>query len=326
MHYVGIDVSKAKLDCCWLRDVEKSKVKTKTFQNTLQGHDALSAWLTDQTKASPAEIQIVIEATGIYHESLAYALFEAGFQVCVANPARTKEFSNSLGSVHKTDAKDSMMLAQYSLRMQPERWQPEAKEIRELKALIARLEALEADLQRETNRLEKAEFTRTSDLVIESLTLMISQLKAEKQRLEKEIDDHIDRHPQLKKDRELMASIPGVGAVISRIMLSLIHSRSFTQARQVSAFVGLVPRIQESGQWKGRSRLSKQGPSRIRAKLYMAAIVCAQWNPDIKAQYQRLLANGKSKMQALGAAMRKLVQICFGVVKHQSQYRPQVAV
>ncbi len=123
-----------------------------------------------------------------------------------------------------------------------------------------------------------------------------------------------------------MASIPGVGAVISRIMLSLIHSRSFTQARQVSAFVGLVPRIQESGQWKGRSRLSKQGPARIRAKLYMAAIVCAQWNPDIKAQYQRLLANGKSKMQALGAAMRKLVQICFGVVKHQSQYRPQVAV
>src|SRR5690606_15671623 len=134
------------------------------------------------------------------------------------------------------------------------------------------------------------------------------------------IDDHIDRHPQLKKDRELMASIPGVGAVISRIMLSLIHSRSFTQARQVSAFVGLVPRIQESGQWKGRSRLSKQGPAKIRAKLYMAAIACAQWNPDIKAQYQRLLANGKSKMQALGAAMRKLVQICFGGVKHQSEY------
>ena len=326
MHYVGIDVSKAKLDCCWLRDVEKNKVKTKTFQNTLQGHDALSAWLIDQTKVSPEEVRIVVEATGIYHESLTYALFESGFQVCVVNPARTKEFSNSLGNVHKTDAKDSMMLAQYSLRMQPERWQPEAKEIRELKALIARLEALEADLQRETNRLEKAEFTRTSDRVIESLTLMITQLKAEKQRLEKDIDDHIDRHPKLKKDRELMASIPGVGSVISRIMLSLIHSRSFTQARQVSAFVGLVPRIQESGQWKGRSRLSKQGPARIRAKLYMAAIVCAQWNPDIKAQYQRLLANGKSKMQALGAAMRKLVQICFGVVKHQSQYRPQVAV
>lgn len=326
MHYVGIDVSKAKLDCCWLRDVEKNKVKTKVFKNTLADHDALCGWLKAQTKADPADIRVVIEATGIYHESLAYALYDAGFQICVVNPARTHEFSNSLGSVHKTDAKDSLMLAQYSCRMQPERWQPEAEEIRELKALIARLEALEADLQRETNRLEKAEFNRTSERVIESLTLMIERLKEEKARLEKDIDDHIDRHPQLKKDRELMASIPGVGDVVSRMMLSLIHSRSFNNARQVSAFVGLIPRIQESGQWKGRSRLSKQGPSRIRAKLYMASVVCVQWNPDIKAQYERLLANGKSKMQALGAAMRKLVQICFGVVKHQSEYRPQVPV
>ncbi|SEF69702.1 Transposase IS116/IS110/IS902 family protein, partial [Oleiphilus messinensis] len=95
-------------------------------------------------------------------------------------------------------------------------------------------------------------------------------------------------------------------------------------AGQVAAFLGLVPRIQQSGQWKGRSRLSKQGPANVRAKLYMAAVVCLRYNPDIQAQCQRLMENGKSKMQALGAGMRKLVQICFGVVKHQSEYRPQV--
>ena len=244
----------------------------------------------------------------------------------MVNPARSHEFAKSLGNTHKTDAKDSVILAKYGHRMTPDHWQPEPPEARELKALIARLSALEADLQRENNRLEKAEFSRASERVIESLTLMIQRLSDEKKRLEDDIDDHIDRHPQLKKDRDLMESIPGVGVVLSRVMLSILHSRSFTNASQLSAYLGLIPRIQESGQWKGRSRLTKQGSPKIRAKLYMPAVVSIQYNPDIKAQYERLLKNGKSKMQAIGAAMRKLVQICFGVVKHQSEYRPQIAI
>ena len=326
MHYIGIDVSKEKLDCCWLRDPEKNKIKTKVFKNHHADHDALGRWILSQTAAAPEDVGVIIEATGIYHESLAYALYEQGLQVSVVNPARPHEFAKSLGNTHKTDAKDSVILAKYGHRMTPELWQPEPVEARELKALIARLHALEADLQRENNRLEKAGFSRTSERVIESLTLMIERLEAEKNRLEQDIDDHIDRHPQLKKDRALMESIPGVGEVVSRLMLSVLHSRPFSCAGQLSAYLGLIPRIQESGTWKGRSRLSKQGPAKIRAKLYMPAVVSIQHNPDIRAQYERLLKNGKSKMQAVGAAMRKLVQICFGVVKHQSEYRPQVAI
>ena len=325
MHIVGIDISKAKLDCCWLREAEKNKVKTKVFRNTLMDHDALVHWLLHQTGTSAEGIQIVMEATGVYHEPLAYALHERGFRVCVVNPARVREFANSLGNTHKTDAKDSQILALYGHRMQPELWQPEAPEVRELMALISRLEALEADLQRESNRHEKAEFNRSSERVIASLELMMTQLRQEKQRLEEDIDDHIDRYPHLKKDRVLLLSIPGIGPVMSRLMLSVIRSRSFEQAGQLAAYLGLVPHIQESGQWKGRSRLSKQGPARVRAKLYMAAVTTIRSNPDIRRQYERLTQNGKSKMQALGAAMRKLVQICFGVVKHQNEYCPQVA-
>lgn len=323
MQYVGIDVSKLKLDCCWLRDPEKNKIKTKVFKNTLADHNALAAWLRSQTKSEASDIQIVMEATSIYHESLAYALHGLGFRVCVTNPARSKDFAKGLGNTHKTDAKDSLMLAMFGQRMTPDLWQPEPKEARELKALLARLEALEADLQRENNRLEKAEFNHSSDRILESLRKMIDHLTTEKKRLENDVDDHIDRHPQLKKDRELMTSIPGIGPVVSRVMLSVIHGRSFKTAGQVAAYIGLIPRIQESGQWKGRSRLSKQGSPKVRAKLYMAAVVSISKNPDISNQYQRLLKNGKSKMQAIGAAMRKLVQICFGVVKHQSEYRPQ---
>jgi transposase len=102
------------------------------------------------------------------------------------------------------------------------------------------------------------------------------------------IDDHIDRHSQLKKDRRLLESIPGVGKVVSRTMLSVLHSRTFQKAGQLATYIGLIPRLQESGQWKCRSRLSK--------------------------------------LQVIGAAMRKRVQIYFGVVRHQSEYRPQVTI
>lgn len=326
MHYVGIDVSKLKLDCTWLREPETEKIKSKKHDNTMAGHQVLIQWLLKTIGSPLNEICVIMEATGVYHETLAYTLYAAGVQVCVVNPARSKEFANSLGNTHKTDAKDSVILAKYGHRMNPDRWQPEPKDVRELKALIAHIDALETDIQRTHNRLEKAEFNRASEKVIESLNILIKQLEAEKKRLEKDIDDHIDRHPQLKKDRALMETIPGVGKVISRTMLSVLHSRNFKEAGQLAAYIGLIPRLQESGQWKGRTRLSKQGSPKIRAKLYMPALVSIKHNPDIRAQYERLLKNGKSKMQAIGAAMRKLVQICFGVVKHQSEYRPQVAI
>ena len=108
-------------------------------------------------------------------------------------------------------------------------------------------------------------------------------------------------------------------------MIALFRSRDFSSAKQYSAFIGLNPVMRESGSSvRGRSRLSKTGNAKIRAKLYMAAIVAIQHNPDIKQQYERLLRKGKTKMAALCAAMRKLVQICFGVLKHQNSYQSQV--
>ena len=112
---------------------------------------------------------------------------------------------------------------------------------------------------------------------------------------------------------------------MSRLMLMVIHSRDFTKASQVAAYLGVTPVQNESGVFKGRSRLSKTGPAKIRSKLYMAAVVSWKYNPDLIQQKDRLLANGKCKMQVLGATMRKLVQICYGVVKNQTEYQPQVS-
>jgi transposase len=190
-------------------------------------------------------------------------------------------------------------------------------------ALLSRLTGLETDLQREHNRLEKAEVSQASKTVIESIQLMIERLSTEVNRIKKQVDDHIDQNPKLKKDRTILKTIPAVGEVLSREMLSVLNSRDFEKASQAAAFVGVVPKLWESGKMKGRTTLCKNGPGRLRAILYMAAIVATKYNPDIKLQYERLLKAGKTKMQALGAAMRKLVQICFGVLKHQSEYRFQ---
>jgi transposase len=110
-------------------------------------------------------------------------------------------------------------------------------------------------------------------------------------------------------------------------MIIVLGSRTFQSASQCAAYIGLVPIQNESGSsLRGRSRISKAGNPVIRAKLYMAAISALQYNPDIKKQNQRLLKNGKSKRSVLCAAMRKLVQICFGVTKHQQPYQIQVNI
>ena len=323
---IGIDVSKAKIDVAWLKDPVGLKIKSKVFDNNPTGFTVLMDWVNHNIAQPVNNIHCVMEATGIYHEPLAFWLHDQGFNVTIENPAHIKNFARSLGVVHKTDKKDSFVLARYGSVVKPAYWIPEAKNIRELKALLARLDALEEDSIREKNRLEKTEFSAETPLVTESIRSMIQHLEEEKARLNKEIDDHINRHPDLKKDQQLLLSIPAVGIVTSRLMLTVIRGKQFENAGQCAAFLGLILKQQESGVFRGRTTLSKKGNPLIRAKLYMAAIVAGTYNPCIKAQKERLLKNGKTKMQALGAAMRKLVHICFGVLKNQTKYSQQAAL
>jgi len=324
MNIIGIDVSKGKLDVLCLGELPNRAVKTKIFNNNKAAYPNILKWALKNCNAGLGEIQFVMEATGIYHEALAYALFELGANVFVVNPARIKAHGKGLGIQNKTDKKDSYVIAHYGATMEPEPWQPEPANIRELKELIARFQAIEKDLQRELNRQEKAIIRVSSEMILSSINTMVDVLKKQKHTLQTMIDQHIEDNPSLRKDRHLLESIPGVGSIVSVLMLATIGSRKFKQATQCSAFLGLNPVQFDSGSSIHRpSRISKRGDGRIRAKLYMAAIVAIKYNPDIKQQYKRLLKNGKSKMAALGAAMRKLVQICFGVLKHQNRYQPQ---
>lgn len=324
-YYIGIDVSKHKLDVAWLKDLTSVKVKTKTFNNKFDEFAQLTDWLKANLgdDVSFNDIHIILEATGVYHEPIAYYLYDLGFKVSIVNPAFVKHYADSLGVRQKTDKKDSIVLARYGATTHPEVWTAPSDEVRQLKSMLARLDALNEDLQREYNRKEKAEATNTPKLVKQSIVETIAYLEQAIAKLNQDIDTHIDNHPKLKEEQTLLQSIKGVGQVISRQMLSLFNTKHFKTAKQVSAFLGLIPKQQESGLFKGKSRLAKTGNAKLRAKLYMATVVATKHNPDIKAQYERLQQNGKCKMQALCACMRKLVQICFGVVKHQIPYTSQ---
>jgi transposase len=136
---------------------------------------------------------------------------------------------------------------------------------------------------------------------------MIDLLKIEITQLKNHIDQLIEESSILKTNRALLKSIKGIGDVMARELVYLFASKQFKNAKQATAFLGLTPKITESGVFKVRPSLNKIGPSRMRAKLYLAAVAASRFNPDIKAQKHRLSNNGKTKMQALGAAMRKLI-------------------
>ena len=320
MNYLGIDVAKAKLDCCLL--LKDNRRKSKVVPNSEEGFKQLIVWCKKQG-VLPAGLHVVMESTSCYHEPVAYALFQTGMRVSLLNPARVREFAKSQGILSKNDGLDAFAIARFGASSTHELWQPPAPEVIHLKALLARLETIEQDLQREMNRREKTDFTNTPDDVLASLMEHIAYLEQARDKLSKKIDRHIDQHPDLKKDRALLQSIPGVGSKVSTIMLASLRQSQFTCAEQSAAYLGLVPIQRQSGSSvKGRSRLSKNGPARVRAKLYMAAIAAKTHNPHIRDLAQRMALRGKCNMSIIGAAMRKLVHLCFGVLKNQLPYQP----
>jgi len=327
MIYLGIDVSKAKLDCCLLLNLEDGKRKTKCVPNTTRGFSDLLRWV-DKQGVARSDVRVLMEGTGVYHTPAATALSDAQVSVSILNPARVRDYAKSMGVQTKNDKADSIVIALYGAK-HPEKlivWQAPSPQARTLQALLARREALERDLQRERNRKEKAAFVDTPQRITESLEQSIAFIKEQIKKLSKDIDQHIKRNPELKEDLTLLTSIPAVGPKTGLQMLSILHHHLFKRAEQLSAYIGLNPVEYTSGSSVfRRPHLSKAGPGKVRATLYMAAVVATRHNPVIKALYERLIARGKSKMSALGAAMRKLVHLCFGVLKNRTPFNPNYA-
>lgn len=324
MFYLGIDVAKAKLDCMLL-DSTSGKLKSKSaIPNSPAGFQQLLAWLA---KHQAQSAHVIMEPTGPYHEPAALALTDAGLKLSLVNPAQLRKFAQGLGVKTKTDKADSAVLARFGATQNPPAWQPPSTSVRALKALLTRRDAVADDLQRELNRQGAYEFVTAPQAVRESLAQSIAFLRSELKRLQAMIEDHIDNDPDLRGKQDLLETIPGVGPRVSAHMTALLAGRNFDSAEQLAAYLGLVPVQWESGSSvHGRPRMSKAGPAHLRKLLYMPAVVARRHNPHIKALVERLHAKGKSKMAAIGAAMRKLAHLCFGVVRTGMPYDPKLAL
>jgi transposase len=313
---LGIDISKAKFDVALVRD--DGKLRHKVFPNTSAGFQQLSAWLV---KHRAGAIHACLEATGTYGEALAVYLHKAGHLVSVVNPAIIKAFAATEMSRTKTDKADASLIARYCHKHQPPAWTPPPPEISELQALVRRLEALLEMLQQERNRLSAGIESTSVKASVEQHIAYLDEQIAHTQAL---IRDHIEGHPPLKQQRDLLRSIPGIGeTTAAKFLAEIVDINHYQSARQVAAFAGLVPKHRESGaSVRGRPKLCKVGTARLRKALYFPAIVATQHNPIIKALSARLRERGKCPMIIIGAAMRKLIHLAYGVLKSGKPFDP----
>lgn len=317
---IGIDIAKHTFDIATLQTNGKYRTKAK-LANDATGFQALQQWLL---KHADSEAWIVMEATGAHHEALATWLNGKGYRVCVLNPAQVAYYARSQLQRVKTDKVDAKLIAEYGQRHQDElrAWQPEPPAIRRLKALVRRLEDLQEIQQMERNRLDLADVS-----VQASIQSVLQHLERQISETLDSIRDHIDDDPDLRNKRDLLTSIDGIGERSAALLLAeLGDPLRFASSRAITAFAGLNPRLQESGIYKGQTRISRTGSPRLRAGLYMPAVCSLTHNPAISALRERLKAKGKSGKQIVCAAMRKLLHIAYGVLKSGQRFDPQLAL
>jgi len=311
--YLGIDVAKQSFVCSLCTG---SKPAHRTFRNQLEGLKELDKWLE---KHKVSEVHACMEATNRYWEDLAWHLQGQGHRVSVVNPGRIHDYARSKLVRNKTDKLDADLIADFCATQQPPLWTPPPAEVRELQALVRHLEALKEIHTQESNRLAAG---APSAIVRKSLEDHLTYLDQAIAKVEQMIRDHIDHHPGLKRDRDLLNSIPGIGDTTAAKLLSE-NIQAFTSTREIVAYAGLNPQLRESGSSvHGRPKLSKVGRAGLRRSLYFPAISAMRHNPLVMRFCARLEQKGKPKMVQIGAAMRKLLCIALGVLKSQVPFDP----
>jgi len=302
--YVGIDVSKAKLDLAVLEGCEWQVDNTP---------DGIAQLVKEMVELQPE--LIVVEATGGYQRAVVDALFHAGLCVAMVNPTRVRQFARAGGLLAKTDKLDAQLLAVFGQRMQPKRYEGKSEAEKQLSALLVRRKQLEEMLKAEKNRLRTV-----SPSLRGSVERSIAFLKDEKKRLEEQIEQFLKEQKDWHEQTQILSSAPGVGKVTSATLLADLPELGKMDRKKIAALVGVAPMNYDSGKKRGY-RKTKGGRTDVRSVLYMSTLVATRYNPVIQAQYQQLLKRGKVKKVALTACMRKFLTILNAMMRDQQPFR-----
>lgn len=304
--YVGIDVAKAQLDVAVRSTGERWQVSY-----TDQGVQELASRLT----ALRATL-VILEASGGLELSLVAALAAASLPVVVVNPRQVRDFARATGRLAKTDAIDAQVLAHFAEAVRPAQRPLADAEARALSALVSRRHQLMAMLVAEKNRLTKA-----LPSVRSRIQAHIAWLEGELKNLDDDLGNILRQSPVWREKEDLLRSVPGVGRQLALTLLAYLPELGALDRKRIASLVGVAPFNRDSGTLRGR-RAVWGGRSRIRAALYMGALVASRHNPAIRRFYQHLLAAGKPKKVALTACMRKLLTILNAVMKHRTLWHP----
>ena len=310
---LGIDIAKQSYQVT-LRVGDK--LQRHSFANHAEQFQELSAWLGQQ---GVKHCHVCMEATNRYWEELANYLYAQGHTVSVVNPARIRDYGKSKLLRNKTDQLDADLIADFCLTQNPDIWQPLPPEVQELQALMRHWEDLKSLRSEIHTRLTNGS---PSVAVHEMLSEHLAFLDQQIAELKKQIESHIDQHPGLKQQRDLLASIPGIGNLTAAKLLSE-NIQAFSSTRALVAYAGLSPQHRRSGtSIHPPGRMSKIGNAHLRKALYFPAVNARRFNPVIQIFCARLSERDKHTMTIIGAAMRKLLCLSLGVLKSGVPFDP----
>jgi transposase len=304
--FVGIDVSKEKLDVCVLPGG-----KLHAFANDEPGIKDLVALLRPLEPAA-----MVIESTGGYERPALFAMQDAELRVTLVNPRQVRDFAKGIGQLAKTDRIDAAVLAKFAQLIAPEPTEKTSEKQRELQALVTRRRQLLAHRVAEQNRSQQ-----TSDKFIrKSLQGMIKTLDQQIRKIEERIAKSLQSDDEWKAKLDILQSTPGVGSTTGMTLLAELPELGTLNRQQIAALAGVAPYPRDSGKHRG-TRSTWGGRRSLRSVLYMAALTARRCNPIIRAFAARLNAAGKSFKAIQVACIRKLLVILNTMLKTNTSWK-----
>jgi len=325
---LGIDVSKDKLDCNLSYINELQEVKTKAsrrFNNTQAGIRELIVWFKRHWK-EVAPLVVVMEATGVYHENVAYNLDDIQVDLAVVLPNKSKKYMESLGYKSKNDTIDARGLAQMGAERSLPLWQRPSKSIYMLRSLCREHVSLQDDLTEIRNQIHAMDHaymknTRSYKRLEAKLKFIKKQEKINK----KDIEETIKNDKELSTKVENITAINGVGLISVATVIG--ETNGFAQVEkqgQLVSYAGYDVVEKQSGNRQGKTRISKKGNSHIRRVLHFPALNVVRYGTEpFVSFHQRLIDNGKLKMQAYTAVQKKLLVIMWALWKKNERFDPK---
>lgn len=322
---VGTDISADNFDAC-IEEVYNDRstkiTASRKFKNTAAGFKLFRKWLTTKTKDKTL-IHIAMEATGRYHEGLAYFLFEAGYRISIVLPNKIKNFAYSVNEYSKNDPLDAKLIAAYVSKHVPGRWQPTSKSMRELRELCRERQSLTKSRTQAKNRLSaiKAGY-KPLKKTVSRLTKQIDFLNKQLQQVEADMAQLTNQEAALKKNYALLVSVPHVGPVTAyTIMAETDCFNLFENRNQVIKYAGLdIIEKQSGSSVRGKGKISKRGNAHLRSAPYPGLNAIVRTSSVFADTYKAALERGMEPKQARTAVVRQIIRVAFSVLKSGQPY------